>query len=63
MPGDDEDQAQRQQAVDPEERRVSVHRRRVEALHVVERDRWIDEEPEEPGTHEIPERHADDPKR
>ena len=49
-----------EQAVDAEERRVRVHRRRVEPLHVVERDRRVDQEPEDAGAHQVPERDADE---
>ena len=48
-------EAEPEVAVDAEERRVRVYRRRVEALHVVERDGRVDEEAEEARAHEVPE--------
>ena len=45
-------------AVDAEERRVAVDRRRVQSLHVVERDRRIDQETEQACADQIPERHG-----
>ena len=42
-------------SVHAEQRGMPVHRRRVQPLHVVQRDGWVDEEPEQPGADEIPE--------
>jgi methyl-accepting chemotaxis protein len=57
---DQQHEAEREQAVDPEQRGVGVHRRRVEALHVVERDRRVDHEAEDARADEVPEGDADE---
>ena len=48
-------QADPEHAVDAEQRRVTVQRRQVEALHVVERHRRVDEKPEQAGADQVPE--------
>ena len=60
LPRDDEDEAEREEAVDAEERGVGVDGRRVEALHVVEGDRRVDEEAEDARADEVPEGDADE---
>ena len=47
-------------AVHAEQRRVAVDRRRVEALHVVERDRRVDQEAEQARADQVPEGHGDE---
>ena len=42
-------------SVHPEERCVCMNSSRVEALHVVEGDRRVDQEPEQPSSNQIPE--------
>ena len=59
-PQAEEHQADAEHAVDAEERGVAVHRRRVQALHVVERDRRVDEEAEQARADQIPERDGDE---
>src|SRR5262245_10699837 len=39
---------------------MTVHRRRIETLHVIERDRWIDEEAEQSGAYQVPERNGEE---
>lgn len=38
---------------------MGMHRRRVQALHVIKRDGRVDQKAEQAGTHEIPERNGD----
>ena len=53
-------QADAEQAVDAEQRGVRVHRRRVQALDVVERDRRVDQEAEDAGPQHVPEGDGDE---
>ena len=54
----DQHQADAQHSVDAEQRGVTVQRRRVEALHVVQGDRRVDHEAEQPGPDHVPEGHG-----
>src|SRR5215468_12058843 len=53
-------ETQSQQAVDTEKSGVSMHRRRVETLHVEESDRRVDHEAEESGAYQVPEPDGDE---
>ena len=56
----EEHQADAEHAVHAEQGGVAVDRRRVEALHVVEGERRVDEEAEEARADQVPERHGDE---
>ena len=53
-------QADAQHPVDAEQGSVGVNRRRVQALHVVEGDRRVNHEAEQPGPDHVPEGHGDE---
>lgn len=58
IPAGKKHQADPQHAVYPEQRRVTVQRRGVESLHVIQRDRRVNQEPEQSRSNQIPETHS-----
>ncbi len=58
-PQAEQHEPQAQHAVNPEQRRMTVHGGGVEPLHIVKGDRRVDEEPEQTRPHQIPEGDGD----
>ena len=60
MPHGEEHQGDGEDSVDAEQRRVGVQRRGVDPLRIVQDDRRVDEEAEDPRADHVPERHGDE---